>query len=463
MFNKTAISYAFLLLGVTISTPTLAAQESVPAKEAREAPAEAKAADEFDTSGKLTGDWGGKRTYLHNHGLDIDATENVEVIGNVSGGLKRGGLVEGRLELDANLDLEKMAGLNGLTAFASAYQLHGNGLTNGNLGNLMVVSNIEAQRATRLYDAWLQQSLFGDAANIRIGQLAADDEFATSENAGLFISSVWGWPATFANNLPDGANAFPLATPGVRLHVGGEDAPWMYMIGVFDGAPAHLGDATQTNPSGTLFNMNRGAFIINELAYMPKTASGLKGTYKVGAWYHTENALDQRYDNTGLSLANAGSTGLAEAHHGNYGFYGVVDKALWREAGTEDQGISAFSRFFWNPENRNVAVYQLDAGINVKGMLPHRDDDVFGVAFSYLRISDRARDYDRDLNVNGTPTPIRDYESEIEVTYKAKITPWLDLQPDFQYVMHPGGHVADTAGNVVKDAAIFGLRATVRF
>jgi len=41
------------------------------------------------------------------------------------------------------------------------YQIHGRGLSANYLGNnLLTASNIEASRATRLFDLWLQQQLF---------------------------------------------------------------------------------------------------------------------------------------------------------------------------------------------------------------------------------------------------------------------------------------------------------------
>ncbi len=41
----------------------------------------------------------------------------------------------------------------------------------------------------------------------------------------------------------------------------------------------------------------------------------------------------------------------------------------------------------------------------------------------------------------------------------------LILQPDFQYVIHPGGEVPDANDptRAVDDAAIFGLRGTITF
>jgi hypothetical protein len=60
----------------------------------------------------------------------------------------------------------------------------GNMLWMCNIGNLLTVSNIEAVRGTRLADLYLEQSLFEDVVNIRIGQFAADEEFLISDVAG---------------------------------------------------------------------------------------------------------------------------------------------------------------------------------------------------------------------------------------------------------------------------------------
>jgi porin len=43
------------------------------------------------------------------------------------------------------------------------------------------------------------------------------------------------------------------------------------------------------------------------------------------------------------------------------------------------------------------------------------------------------------------------------VSYKAQIIPGLFIQPDFQYIFHPGG------SSNIKDAAVFGARLTVNY
>ena len=49
------------------------------------------------------------------------------------------------------------------------------------------------------------------------------------------------------------------------------------------------------------------------------------------------------------------------------------------------------------------------------------------------------------------------WETVIETTYRIQITPFLALQPDFQYVIRPGGD-KDT-----QNAGILGLRWEVVF
>ena len=65
-----------------------------------------------------------------------------------------------------------------------------------------------------------------------------------------------------------------------------------------------------------------------------------------------------------------------------------------------------------------------------------------------------------------THLPIRDYELAVELTYQANIMPGFYIQPDFQYIFHPGYGVVDPVNPAVgriRDAAVFGLRTLVKF
>ncbi len=193
-------------------------------------------------------------------------------------------------------------------------------------------------------------------------------------------------------------------------------------------------------------------------------AAGLPGTYKLGGWYNSEDFDDQRLDGNGVSLASASSTGDPKQHAGNWGVYAIMDQLLYRKPKTDNGGLGVFARVMGAPGDRNEVSFFTDGGVTYKGLIPGRTDDTIGVGVGYARISDKARDLDKDTALNtGTSFPIRSGETVVELTYQAQITPWWQLQPDFQYIVNPGGGIVSDTGQKIGDAAVFGLRTTIAF
>jgi porin len=98
--------------------------------------------------------------------------------------------------------------------------------------------------------------------------------------------------------------------------------------------------------------------------------------------------------------------------------------------------------------------------------LPDRDDDSLGIGFGVAKVSPLAGGLDADTAFfSGSPFPVRGSETFIEVTYQYQATGWWQLQPDFQYVVNPGGGILDPSrpGRRVRDAAVLGLRTAVTF
>ena len=94
---------------------------------------------------------------LQKYGIKFAATYIGETLGNVSGGIKRGAVYDGRLNLAVDVDLQKLVGAQQLTFHANMFQIHGGGLSRGALQNLFVVSGIEALPTTRLYEAYFEK------------------------------------------------------------------------------------------------------------------------------------------------------------------------------------------------------------------------------------------------------------------------------------------------------------------
>jgi porin len=416
---------------------------------------------------RLTGDWDGWRTNLQNAGLTVNAVNTNEIFGNPTGGRRQGVIEEGLLDTGMDADLEKLVGWQGARLHFNTYDLYGPSGTDKYVGDAGRFSNIDYYDSFRLYELWLEQNLAGSLISLRLGQLAADQEFCGSPSGNLFINSNFGMPPTLSANMP--VPIFAAAAPGVRLRVQPADA-FFAQAAVFDGNPDpdSLGDpspgfqpGTSYNRHGIKINLNsrEGAFSLFELDWLPNhgdKATGLPGTYKIGGWYHTDTFSDQRYNAAGQPLAVAG--GLPRALHGDFGGYLVCDQTLYQPSAGGDACVTGFFRLSAAPGDRNAVSFYIEGGFNAKGLVPGRSKDIFGLGVTCERYGDSLRAEERDQNrALHTNTPIQDEEVALEATYQAAWTPWLSFQPDAQVIVHPGGSSA------YSTALVMGLRSVVSF
>jgi porin len=420
----------------------------------------------------LLGDLGGVRTSLAGDGITFGLQETSEVLGNVSGGIRRGADYDGLTLMSVGLDTAKAFGWQGGTFNASAEQIHGRDLSTDNLDSLQTASGIEADRATRLWELWYQQAVLEGRLDVKLGQQSADQEFMVSQYAGLFVNTMFGWPALPSYDLPSGGPAYPLSALGVRVRAMPTDQITV-LAAVFNGDPV----GNSGNMSGTAFRLRDGVFAIAEVQYALNQPSigemddgtkplGLPGTYKLGAWYHSQRFADPRFDNTGLSLANPASDGIPLTHLRDYSIYAVADQAVWQPDPAGAQLLGVFARLMGAPDDRNLIDFSLNAGLSLKAPLPGRDADTAGLAIGFAKLGSHVTGYDGDIGTfTGTNYPRRTSETFLEVTYQAQLAPWWTVQPDFQYTFNPGGGILNpnNPGKKIGDEAVFGLRTVIVF
>src|SRR5215216_5013317 len=354
----------------------------------------------------LSGDWGGVRTDLERRGITFSLNYTVELLSNLRGGIRQGSVANDLFQPQIEIDAEKLWGWQGAKFRGSGIVTHGPGLTPGFVGNLMTVSNIEAGPVGRVFELWYAQSFFNELWTTRIGLMRGEDFMSSDTASSAFMNNTFGWNTLFGTALPGGGPDFPLSAPGAQVRV--KPATDVYLqAAVFSGDPSG-GDGSNRGgvlPTGTVFSFSGGAFFIGEMAYTPnqeKDAKGLPGTYKFGAWYHTSSRFgDQRFDTFGRSLADPASNGIALNHAGNWALYASLDQTLYQVPGRKDQGLAGFVRLTGSPQDRNLVDFYVDAGFVYTGLIPARPNDKIGIAAAYAKISDRARDLDRDVNLFG--------------------------------------------------------------
>ncbi|HEY1997789.1 carbohydrate porin [Paraburkholderia sp.] len=414
----------------------------------------------------LLGDIGGIRPWLGKYGITFGLTETSEYLANLRGGLHTGGTYDGLTTATVQLDTQKAFNLPGGVFNASAMNIHGQNLSEDNLGTLNTASGIEAQDTTRLWELWYQQSFLNKRVDVKIGQQSLDQEFITSQNASLFVNTMFGWPALPSYDMPSGGPAYPLAGLGVRVR--GQITPSLTALaGVFDGDP--LGNDPD-NISGTNFNLHSGTLYIGELQYainqpadgemVGMGGGGLPGTYKLGFWYNNNTFPDGGFGSTGLATVNNPTL-----HHGTYSVYAVADQMVWRPDPDEPRSLNVFARVMGAPNAQNEVSLAANLGVVLKAPFKGRDDDSVGLALTYIKIGSYLHDLDEATRaaING-PYGVRTSETTLEATYQYQVTPWWQLQADAQYTFNAGaGQNPVDPTQSLRNTFVVGVRTNITF
>ena len=380
----------------------------------------------------LTGDWGGLRPKLETLGITPTLTFVTDVLGNPLGGMRSGLRESNNLGLDVAIDLERLIGWTGGSFDVSFSLRSGTSLSSDNIGNVFQVAQVCCGHTYRLVNVFLEQSLFGDALNIRVGRMATGDDFMTSPLYWNFVQSGFnGNPGGLFFNLP--VTTYPVATWGARVLA--KPVEWLYvMAGVYNGDPT-LGD---NGKHGVDWSMRGPLFAIGEIGYrlnQEKGTTGLPGNYKVGGFYSAGKFPDQFNDVQG------GSAVLSELpsrqQWGNGGFYFLLDQMVYRhgEPGSL-RGLTPFLSLLFSPDERiNPMPFYVNGGLVYRGPFASRSQDKVALGAMYGLFSE---DLGSSQRKGGNPP--QTYEMALELTYIIQATRWLQIQPDLQYIINPGGN-----------------------
>jgi porin len=438
----------------------------------------------LERSNYLFGDLFGLRTALSQIGISLAIQETSEVLANATGGLSTQPAYDGLTQAILQLDTQRAFGWYGGLLNVSALQLHGYNISANSLLTLQTQSGIEGEPATRLWELWYQQKMLPeDRLDIRVGQQSLDQEFMVNFNGLYFMNTMFGWPMVPSADLPGGGPAYPLSALGVRARYRPINS-LTALAGVYNGSPTwtSMGNSQFLNPNGLYFGTGDGVMLIFELQYTypslgameqpGSSALPLGGTYKIGAWYNSLGFADQRFDTTGLSLANPNSTGIPATHKGDYSLYALADRMVWVQSDDPARSISVFGRVLWTPQaDRNLIDYSMNAGVVYHDPFPNRPDDIAGFGMGYAHVSASASGLDADTiyfnQVGGTPVNqiVRQSETYLELTYLAQVRPWWQLQFDLQYVFNPGGGLVNPNNptQAMGNPLVFGIRTNILF
>ncbi|MEO2014642.1 MAG: carbohydrate porin [Fuerstiella sp.] len=358
--------------------------------------------------------------------LDVDAAYRGEVFNNMRGGSSVSGATAytGCVDLLFAADLDQFSSGPGGLFVLHFQSLDGQGIADRYVGaqqqqqQQQRVSNIDgnpgAGFALTQVSQFFYQRGFGDGKmTVKVGKILADSEFAIQTLGGDYINTSFGWTHT----LP--LAAYPNPTAGVVTHFQLTEALGL-KVGVFDGAPdgGNWG-FSDTGDVNTLFEIRR---------HHSLGCGQLDGDIHAGYWFHN-------------GTFSSHPTGTQ--HTGNYGVYWGISQMLTRECRCnpdDTQGLGTFLHFGWAPEDRNRVQQYWGGGLVYRGLIDGRDTDTCGIGIANMVFSDNL-------------TMSLSNETVVELFYKIRVGDRLVLQPDFQFISHPGGNL--------PDSSVFGLRFEV--
>lgn len=401
------------------------------------------------------------RSRWADRGFETNLSMTGLLIGDVAGGIKKGGVYNTLGVASGKCDLEKLTGWwKGGTIFASVYWIRGRSVSYEFVGDALAVSNLDGFDSIRLYDAWIEQSIIKDKMTLRVGSQSADEEFTGTDYGAVFTNSVFGWEAAVGANVVNGGPIYFAPALGVRADYKFNDA-WTARVAAYDGDSfdSPTGDPS-VNPHGLHFQLCKAQGMIS-MAQVDHTwnvaegTAGLPGTLRLGAWDHTADFADNCKDVNGASFIRSGLD--PAIHHGNRGWYGSMEQMVWNAGDKHEQGIGLWIRAGSGLRDRSLYEWVSDGGFNWTGAVPARDSDVLGVGVATAYVSrDLIARQNEQQALSGGSDPLPDYERVVETAYQAKLNDHWSVTPTLQWVQHPGTSTA------TRNAWVPGLRISVQ-
>lgn len=380
----------------------------------------------YDSRNYMTGDWGGLRPRLNELGITPYARYYITVLGNPVGGKKKGVQYAGLFNVHLNFDLERLLNIPGAEFLISGSWASGRSLSEEDIGNFFTASEVFSGRSVRLFQLILKSEVIEDLLTVAVGRMGIGDQFSTSEIFYNYVSTaINGHPISFPLN-DEAFFSNPQASWAAR--VGLAPAKEFYMkAGVYNSNPRVGEDSAH----GVDFSFKKGVILVSEIGYLrgqKAENSNMPGRYTFGAFYDNRK-FDELSDDS-------------KKQKGNYGLYWILQQMIYRENAHSDQGLTPWTAITISPdETINTFPIFISGGLVYKGLVPDRGRDVTAFGFAYGTLSD-------DLEN-------KDYELMLELTHIFQATPWLQIQPDIQWVIHPGG------SGEIPNALVIGMQMVV--
>lgn len=410
--------------------------------------AEGAAGESIWTRDKLSGDWGGLRSDLGKHGIDMDIKLSQFYQDVTSGGVDSGNNGEFGYKADAwiNLDAQKLFGSwDGLSFSMHVEHRDGNDVL-ADAGAFVFPNSPLLFPLPGNYDGTqvtgftVNQALFDGKAAVLAGKLHAFDLlngfFPNVVDSGLSgfmnansIMSILSW-GRWLTLSQYGAAAWTIepkfgAQTGILL-TGGDNV-------------------TTTWDTSDSFNGGTGILTFHRFIH---EIDGKPGYVFIGVGGSTEEyaSLDPT---DWTDFPGEGAVDSKEKKPWEIAVY--LYQIVWQAENNDKRFTQVFTGGSFGDDNPSFSDWDVFASVQTFGLFPSRPHDRMGIAGHYIHLADNFVDL-----VSSIPGEnLRDEFWTTELFYNYEINPWLHLSPNFQYAQNE-----NTGDN---PAVILGTRLVVDF
>lgn len=381
----------------------------------------------------------GLRSALERRGLAFEFGYTLDYVGVAHGGLARRSEQLENLDLGLRVDAGQLAGWSSASFLLRVIENRG-GSPTAAAGDAQVIDNLDAPPGWRLYEAWLCQSWNADRGSVLAGLYDLNGEFDALATSALFLNGAHGMGSEFGQSGRNGPSAFPNTSLALRVR-SRLGRGFSVQAAALDGVPGDPGDPDATHVQ---FSWNDGALLAAEAGWSrgePGSQDARFVRLLVGGWHYT-GSFGAVGDGEGYPLYWRGSSGV----------YAAAEGLLLRSAACPTRGLSGWIRLGVADDAVNRFDSYLGTGLVCAGPWRSRAADRLGVAVAIAR---NGADFLRARHAQGLSADR--VETAFEASYQARITPWLGLQPDLQWIVSP-----DTDPRI-PNALAMGIRVQLSF
>lgn len=369
---------------------------------------------------------------LAESGIILNSDYIGEFAGNPNGGSRQGGAYADQVSLGADIDLNRLAKLEGGSFHIEFTNRDGRSLTGDTLNNSVAAQEIYGGGQTYfLTILTYEQKLFGDALDVKVGRNELGNvAFQDPIYCRFETNAICGQPAIMGKDT--NTSFYPVPVWSALATV--TPAPDYYALaGVFDNNPVET--LPDRNGFDMTFNHSNGVLVPVEAGYQTSFSDdSYPRRYDVGAIFDQSPFTSPVYQPATTSLGSVQGRGRTM-------LYLQAKQMVYRPDMSEQRGLTAFGAVAYGTDDTQPVDFSLTGGALYQGPIASRPLDSVGlvVVETHYRNDYINQLYDYRVGaLGGTQRPNADMVMA-EVNYDAFVTPWFDVMPNLQYIVHPDG------------------------